>query len=751
MWRPYEDEPLFCGEMLQGWATLDESLRDRLHLYLHELIRTRSGPVAVTSAWNAVYFGFDVRGGGGYVGGPLELDAFPSVAMGETVRALPVGALVNVTTGSGPIYAEVTYKEGAHPEVGEDGAVPGWLSGAPAHSAHLGHAPGVVLAERLVCDFGAFGPAFSVTRADLARLRSQGRWLDDHGHLTVNACYPDSAAAELGDPSYYAHFLVAQALPLLLSPLAPQPLRFLLGVEASDEDLQQAVQISLGTIRDALASLPGVRMWGMYAFEAEDFAARMADSGPLGGGDLRSVASGLCQPPRARRRLYASPSRSVRYVAVGPRLRQLADAAQLTGPRYAAAIIHANTVIAEYVRARSVAGILPHGGHVRLDDVWQSGGVWRAEYPAGTSTGIDILHPLGLGWAETNGPDGGAAVEEQPGEIEWAEAGYGTLLASDEHGLVSWTVAVRESHLLQRYCSIPQAVTDALQQAAPVSVLFTHPSRDGSAEWTATYQQIAQHPGRGGILDEVTWPSSMLPGTVVTFIWERGSPVVRAFTTLLPKPVYCAGMRFQHQYDPRVVTRDTAPGSAYHRSVGALGSLGLRDRILRAVRRLGYLCVDGTVAFDEMRLPVAVYGNSAESSAGTRLAPSVERLIRDGVLRRDIAARIDGWLRYPRCERIGLPVRVLVWTPVVEPSADEATPGQAPLLGRVKLHTVYPHLRRISGKPSDEARAAYRTLVAHYGLAGDPELPPGYTLVRQHERGRGRSAHASGEGNCSRE
>jgi hypothetical protein len=78
-----------------------------------------------------VYFGYDL-GGEGYGGSPLRLDDFPVITFGECAPVLPVGAMVCVTTGSDPLYAEIVYREGAHPGVSLHGDVPAWVSGAPA-------------------------------------------------------------------------------------------------------------------------------------------------------------------------------------------------------------------------------------------------------------------------------------------------------------------------------------------------------------------------------------------------------------------------------------------------------------------------------------------------------------------------------------------------------------------------------------------------------------------------------------------
>jgi hypothetical protein len=541
-WRPYDEDPLFTVDLVRGWDFLDATARARLVEYLGQLLRVRRAPVSVAVAWNAVYFGFNVRDGGSYVGGPLELDAFPQVSMGESVPALPVGAMVRVATGRGPVYAEVVYKEGAHPEVAEDGRVPPWLSGAPA-TAQDERGGDTVLTERLVCDFGAFGQDFSASRASFAKLRSQGRWVDEYGHLVVRSRYTASDA-ELDDVDFYAQYLVTTAETLLRSPTAPQPLLFLLDDAVTREDILAAVRSSLGTIRDALRHVPEARMWGIYAFRVADLQARLDRDGPLGGADLDTIASGIRKPARERSGTrFAAPSARVDYVALGPRLRQMADARhECSDVRYAAAIVHANTVLADRIDYEASAGILPTGVHVRLDDRWQGGGVWRIETPAGHHTGTDIRVPLGLGWWDSCGDAASASTEESTADADWARAGYDTDLDTSTNDTVSWTVTVRREHLVQQTCPLPAPIANALSTAtAQVTLRVIHPQHHAD-DLVTDYPcpEIDLRSGRG-LLTGIEWPTSLLPATILTFTWNRGNALLTAQSTLLETAVLVDG------------------------------------------------------------------------------------------------------------------------------------------------------------------------------------------------------------------
>ena len=74
--------------------------------------------------------------------------------------------------------------------------------------------------------------------------------------------------------------------------------------------------------------------------------------------------------------------------------------------------------------------------------------------------------------------------------------------------------------------------------------------------------------------------------------------------------------------------------------------------------------------------------------------------------------------------------------PRPRPSDDAAGDRPEDLDRFVHAHTVAPFLRQLppGWHASEEARAEYRALLARFGRTG--ELPVGYTLVREHIRGR---------------
>jgi hypothetical protein len=747
VWRPYEDDPLFVPEMLLGFDALDPSDADRLTRFMAALV-ARRGVVHTAVAFNAVYFGYDL-GFGGYVGGPVDFDQFPRVAFGETTDALPVGAMVNVAAGGDPLYAEVVYKEGAHPALRDDGDVPGWLSGAPAGARGPDAPPepetSPVLTELLVVDFDAFGAALVATPAKLDRLRRRGRRLDADGHLRLDARYATADDAEASDTEFYARYLLTRGRDRLLA----GPLPLLLTDSAGEEQLADAVRAALGTVADALASIGALRRWREYAFTRASLGARLLSTGALGGSDLEVLATAAGRTGPSARRRFSGPAASVRFTAVGPLLRAVPDGApQLVGLGYPAAVCHANTVIGDYARRDADDGVLPSGAHLRLDDPWQGGGVWRASNPPGRYTTLDPLVPLGLGWTDSQTAAGPAA--EQPPEEpaveqvprpdgaeppEDLDAGADLLSVTDSH--LTWTVTLRLAHTLASVAALPDRVVEEFKAAgligAKLRLVLTHDGYDLDPQ-EATQAVEVTRVGPRVRLTGIGWPLELFPGIVLTFTWQRGAIVLRARSSLLDTPITIDGVEYEHRYDPAVLTRDTAPGCA-RRGERERGPLTLRERVLRAVRRVGHIDPNGDAVLRRDLLADLVYGRAAGAQGAAALDPVVDALLADAVLTIEQASEGTRGLVWP-ADGSGPAVAVLVWRPQSVVGVPRQRAPQAELARYVHEFSVAPFLRRLpyGAHAGPEARAEYRRLLAKYGRDGD--LPRGYTLVREHTRRR---------------
>ncbi|MFI7707486.1 hypothetical protein [Nonomuraea sp. NPDC049480] len=702
IWTPYAGEPLFTAELVIGPKAMSEHQREQLTGYL-EAVASRRGVLHTAVAFNAVYFGYDLDYGG-YTGGPVDFDLLPAAR--PDAPAPPVGAMISLAAGREPLFGEVMYTEGSHPALHDDGEVEPWLSGAPRNTA--GPEGGPEPRDRLVVDFDAFGQGVITTRERLGRLRRKGRLLDDLGHLLL------PAQARTG----FVEFLLGPARECLIR----GPLPLLLGADADDTDLQAGVRGALRTLDAVLSNAPGLRRWGPYAFPRETLAIRFADrEGELGGPDLSAIVSGMTWPPSESRR--NRPAESVTYTAIGPRLRAFAsNQAALGGIAYAVAVCHTNAVLSDVARREAdEGGVLPSGGHLRLDDARQGGGVWRVSYPAGPHASLDPLLPLGLGWLESLPP----VADDDLWAAEPAAEERLTITDSQ----IDWTTPLRLQHHTEGTLPLPARLTGELKEEA-VRLRLKHDGCDLDPD-EADQMVSVEHRQSGLSLAGVCWPLEYFPGILLNFWWPRGAPTLNAGSTLLDVPIMLDGELIEHRYDPGAVTRDRAPGCVVR---GQPGHLRLRERILRAVRRAGVLQADGSAVLPEQMLARIVFDDPA--SEATTLSVPVAELLTDGVLHRTVASRApDGALTFPAASG-ELEIPVLVWRSENAPVAESASEREAHAKAvRLRAYDVRSFLRRLPpGKQAtDSARAEYRQVAEQFGFGA--ELPAGYTIVRAHRRG----------------
>ncbi|MFJ7212890.1 hypothetical protein [Amycolatopsis sp. NPDC098790] len=778
-WEPYVHEPLITPQMILGPERTPVVDFERLQRYLAALVEARATPVHVNVAFNAAYFGFDLVAGG-YVGGQVELFGFPGIDVGSTTETLPVGAMVNIVAGADPLFAEVVYKEGAHRELGPGGALPDWLSGAPAGAVGPGEIDELsppVLRERLVVDFNAFGSGLSRTREQFARLRRQQRVLNHQGHLVVEAQYESRAQADLDERALYVQYLLTRGRSQLMSAALPMQFGNLLGDGAGSEEHQAALFGIMRTIRAALVSLsdpsrePLLHMWGDYAFSRRAYSARFDDRGPLGGEDMHALLAQLHRSPLPSRRGRWASGRTVSYTAVGRLLEEIEDAGdRLNELKYPAAVCHFNTVVTQYVArdGDEATGLLRDGVHLRLDDRWQGGGVWRAEHPGSDFARIDPDDALGLGWrgsVQVLGPAEGLDVsaEEEPApeapNVPESFDDFGSdLVVTDSQS--SWEFALRAKHLEQGWLPVPERVAVRMRSAGVdtgvrVRLVLDHDGRDLDATHERQHVQVELFATPR--LCEVTWPVwEFFPGLLLSCRWAHGSSKVQVNTTLLEKPVEVEGFTIDHRYDPRALTRDiipveskpfraaAAPGEArligpeqWSEEARRSGRLTLAQRVVFAIRTLGLLDERGCAVVARTTLPTLVHGGcEAGREVPWELADVVDDLVASGRLRvADGSVDAAGNLAYP-------PVPGDQVIPVVryEPTVREGQPRRSKPSTRagldqkwVRRSPITPHLRdlRKSGRrASEKARQAYREDWAAGGYDGPAELPEHFTYAR---------------------
>ncbi|MET8614424.1 hypothetical protein [Streptomyces misionensis] len=730
--------------MTEGYAAVPDEERSRLRSYLEAVVAARPAPVHTTVAFNAVYFGYDL-GGDGYGGSPLCLDDFPVITFGECAPVLPVGAMVCVATGSDPLYAEIVYREGAHPEVGALGDVPAWVSGAPA-GAEGPRRPGADAAPRrrelLVPDLHAFGPALGLSPVQLHRLRTRGRWINEDGHVVVDVCYPSSEAARRDDLTAYADHLLRTAQQQLLSPFVPVSLASLVG-GTHDEDLRAGLLGLLDTVRGALDSSAALRTWGHYAMTRASLADCWRDTGPLGGDDVRSLVAEVERAATPVRRRYGLVAPVTVYTAVGPRLRGFPGAAErLRGAGYAAAVCRVNLALADVVQGDSDQGLFGNGSRITLDDAFEGGGVWRSHHPGDAEAPGIPLVPAGRGWASTlpTPPEPETEEELEPVDLPLADddlLGTGELLRSDAQEIVL-RAPLRLAHLIDGWFPLHPFVAEELCEshgAHPTLRLELDHAGEALDEKEAVQDVTVELGEDSGRLTGIVWPGDFFPGLILELRRRRGDTVIRLATTRLKECVQVGDRGAGHCYDPRVLTREDVPGSSRHGD-SAVG-LGPRQLVMRTVRRCGLLTLDGHALMDRTVLPSAVYGRLPARSQAAALDAAVAELLAERLLEPALGSR-DAWGQPHFPPRDGQRIIPLIgYRPsrprVIRPWGG-GEPGGEGLRG---VQFVPGHLRRLRPgcSPSDVQRAAFREHCRRLGKADGWELPYGYTFVTEHTRG----------------
>ncbi|MEV6527268.1 hypothetical protein AB0M43_35595 [Longispora sp. NPDC051575] len=706
---------------------------ERLGRYLGAVVSARQCPVHIAVAFNAVYFGYDVVAGG-YVGGPLDLDVFPQVRLGDSGPALPIGAMINLVTGAGLLPAEVVYKEGARWSTDQGEEIPEDIVGesaAPA-DAHV-----ATLRERLVIDFDAFGRGLSASTTQIARLSRKARWLNPDGHLVLDSEYPSAAAADLDDLAYYARYLAGPARHLILSSLAPLPLATLLAPGAGAIALEQALTSVFATVREALLWNGEIRMHGDYAVSRASYASRLHDDGVLGGGDLDSLSTTIAGSavPRPGRR--GSRAARVTHTALGPAIRKLAGTGGLLrGLAYPLAICHANLLLGDFARSSSdeETGLLDNGVRLTLRDAWQAGGVWRAEYVGREALPSPDLPDPGFPPGPVVAPEDAPRAPAPWETVSWARDDESLsepriIEASDEE--VVWTSVLRLSHLRNATLLLPDPVAAGL--APTPNALRVELDHDGGL--TTSVATVVRAAGRPYLAGSV-WPSSFFPGIVLILRWTPGTDVVRARTVRLDPPVRVDGETFWYRFDRRVLTRDGAAEDGDGAPTGAV------HQVMRAVRVLGLLDNYGRATLPESRLFEAV--RLLWHDRGARPDPELTAAVVTLLARRVLSLEwgslaADGQVDHPARARQAR-IRLLSYVPVRDDSA-WTQPEWSPLAAARPLahsHVVQGHIRRIDHlgqQASDAARTAYREDKELWGLVGSREIPDGYTYVPAHRRG----------------
>jgi hypothetical protein len=537
------------------------------------------------------------------------LDDIPTVTHGHPKDrdrrspqpAVALGELVAVPIGNDFAYAEVIWKEGAHWAL-DDGWVPGWLAGAPADDPALPERPPPgpdgtrVVTERLVADFGCFGPGLPPRPEQLDRLRVRGRLLDARGHLIVDAAYADGDD-EADDVSFWAATVTRRYRDALA----------VVGVEGN----AAAIADAAGSLADALAARDDVRAFGPMLVHRHVYKSYLDGDD----GSLWRTVRGLAA---------LGARRDLGWAAMSARLPHYLDPERLAGTGWPAAVVVASLLALDTLDVEAPDGDW-NGVHLRLDDAWQGGGLWRAERlgPVAPVAAEPSL-ALGLGWVEYVGGDiarrelslGPDDTVDAP---DWFDDEDDFTVTGSE---VTWTVHLTAADIDTDRLRLPARVADAVRAtlaAAGQDRLAVNVAHDGerpSPEFTAF--------GDDGHLD-VAWPLGFLPGITVRCLWHVGRTVITTATTLLPEPDEVAGVVYTHEYNLRVALAAAGLGDDAR-------TVTIRQLVRAAVRRHGSPADDGRAALSVDAIVDCCFG------PGGQVVPGYQR----AVLARAIRAAVAG-------------------------------------------------------------------------------------------------------------
>jgi hypothetical protein len=254
-------------------------------------------------------------------------------------------------------------------------------------------------------------------------------------------------------------------------------------------------------------------------------------------------------------------------------------------------------------------------------------------------------------------------------------------------------------------CATPEECAEVLRHTDPVTVVLEHREHGGTPTrqvFASTLRQDVEWQLTG-----LAWPPDVRPGVLVTVAWRAGRDGVTVRTTALDEPVRVDGADYFHEYDPKVVTRDCAPGESN------------RGKVLHAVRRHGRVFADGSAILAESGL--AAHCGLGRGARGTfLLRNAVDQLIREGYLTRvPGSADPSGYPSYPAVDG-QKDAELLFYAPLVEP---------VPAAGDRAEHTVNGFVRKLP----PGAHATEKQVTLHEQAAAEP-LAPGHTYVRKHHR-----------------
>ena len=611
---------LTCGHLPAGLVTdaLGAGELPAILEFLAAAAAQRGGSLSVPVAWNCLALGYDLRTGQ-YSSEYLDWKALPVIALDDEIEVLPTGALAALRTGRGLVPCEIVHREGDHPLLSPDGSCPAWLSGAPAgldaaplNLQDLPDGP-ILVPERLVLDAFALG---SERRQSLRRLT--GRWLGPFGHLSVRTRYPSPEKAEMQEARLYASYLLTRQKSLLEAILAGSGLRPAGTSDWTECELAEALLASLSRVDDLL-TLAGLVRWREQAIHPDHYQRFAAGRLTLTPDDVRAFALSTSKQVQAgtnRRALHKVSSAA--HVAIGPFLRDRCGGRaedQFTGPAYPTTLASAQAWLTEYLESTG-RGVLVAGQqmHVRLDDAWQGGGIWRAEPIAGHNLQAKALQaqpgpdsgrpagsgqdkvdlPLALGWlgfsdhlahadapgepglAENRTPDRARPVEPEgesaagrsddsqhpPNNHDgpWNSEPFEELedppprTTRSDDTTKTWTFVLTGRARTSGSLPVTHLVRDLMEELGlrdwPLQMTLSHPGTDIALGLRRQGVALV-----GSRLEGISWPGQMFTGLRLTASWSVDGCFIEVRSTPLAEPLECDGIPLDYDFDEMVVLR----------------------------------------------------------------------------------------------------------------------------------------------------------------------------------------------------
>ncbi|MGH2385829.1 MAG: hypothetical protein ACRDGB_12385, partial [Candidatus Limnocylindria bacterium] len=431
-------------------------------------------------------------------------------------------------------------------------------------------------------------------------------------------------------------------------------------------------------------------------------ATTASDDAPLSGNDLRAMV-----------RRVGDLSARVRcgYTAVGPMvLAHLANQGftdeeklMVRGPGYANLVCALNAGLAECV---GDSGLLDGDRHLRLDDDWNWGGIWRVERYDDKPPDHSRFHPLmplGLGYASTT--SNGATVAQPPPSEPLIEI-------ADRH----WTVTLRKLDIDCGDLPLSPAAIPQLPQEARIVMEL---SVVGEKSYGRTARPIDRE---RRMLRDIDYPPEFFPGVILRCSLGMGNRVVMVQAHPLTIPVTVEEMTLTLEHDPEVFKRD-------------LGLVPIDRKVFRGTRTLA----------DQVAMVFRLHGRVTEDGGraltaeevlgrllGADIHPETAQAVLIALTGMDLDFDDGVYTWRPRLTR-----RTSARERVKIQAARSSASGRR-LTRRIAPRTVAMHLRHYvkrqpsTGKVNSYVQALIDNKAAHRLPS---ELPPGYSWVKPYPVG----------------